>query len=131
MINQNIPGILAAARTIAVVGLSQKPYRTSFHIAKDLLRHGYTVVPVNPSLAQWEGLHAYPDLASIPIPVDIVNIFRITDAVPAIVDQAIGIGAKVIWMQSGIIHESAAATAEASGLQVVMDRCISVELAMK
>lgn len=130
MINQNIPDILAHSKTIAVVGLSDKPYRTSYRIALDLLRHGFTIIPVNPAITEWQGLTAYPDLPSIPQPIDIVNVFRNAEAVPGIVDQAIHVKATAIWLQVGVIHEEAARNAEAAGLAVVMDRCISVELAM-
>lgn len=119
--------ILREAKTIAVVGLSPKPQRPSNQVASYLLAAGYEVIPVNPGHTQILGLPAYPDLASIPVPVDIVDIFRSAKEVPAIVEAAIAIKAKVIWMQSGIVHDEAAAKARAEGLLVVMDRCLKVD----
>ncbi len=119
--------ILRDSRTIAVVGLSPKAARPSHQVAVYLLAAGYEVIPVNPGHDQILGLRSYPDLASVPGPVDIVDIFRNPKEVPAIVDSAIAIGAKVVWMQLGIVHEQAAAKARAAGLTVVMDRCLKVD----
>jgi len=119
--------ILREARTIAVIGLSPKAARPSHQVATYLLEAGYEVIPVNPGHDQILGLRAYPDLAAVPGPVDIVDIFRNPQEVPAIVDSAIAIGAKVVWMQLGIVHEQAAAKARAAGLTVVMDRCLKVD----
>lgn len=119
--------ILREAQTIAVVGLSPKPERPSHQVASYLLAAGYTVIPVNPGHDKILGLQVYPDLASIPGPVDIVDIFRNTKDVPPIVEAAIAIKAKVIWMQLGIAHEEAAAKARAEGIVVVMDRCIKID----
>lgn len=109
---------------IAAVGLSPKPERPSNMVARYLLDTGYTVIPVNPGQKEILGLPCYPNLASIPVPVDIVDIFRRPEHVPQIVDEAIAINAKVIWMQEGIVNEEAARKARDAGLTVIMDRCI-------
>ncbi len=114
-------------KTIAVVGISDNPERPSNFVAKFLEEHGYNVIPVNPNLSEWEGKKCYPDLLSIPVKVDIVDIFRRPDAVPPIVDEAIAIKAKVVWMQEGIVNEEAAAKARDAGIEVVMDRCMKIE----
>ena len=119
-----ISELLHTSRTIAVVGLSGKRYRPSYGVAEYLKRVGYRIIPVNPLETEVLGERAYPDLDSIPEPVDIVDIFRRSEFVPEIVEAAIRKGAKVIWMQEDVIHEAAAARAEAAGLEVVMDRCI-------
>lgn len=116
--------ILRRYRTIAVVGLSNDPRRDSHSVSQYMQAAGYRVIPVNPGETEVLGGKAYPDLGSIPEPVEIVDIFRRQECIPAIVDQAIAIGAKVIWMQQGIVNEAAAATARAAGLEVVMDSCI-------
>lgn len=116
--------ILASARVIAVVGLSDRPERPSHGVAAYLQAHGYRIVPVNPHVAEVLGEKACARLRDVPQPVDVVNVFRRSEAVPAIVEEAIAIGAKVIWMQEGIVHEAAADRARAAGLQVVMNRCI-------
>ena len=119
-----ISELLHSSRTIAVVGLSGKRYRPSYGVAEYLKRVGYRIIPVNPQEAEVLGERSYPDLDSIPEPVDIVDIFRRSEFVPEIVEAAIRIGAKVIWMQEDVYDEAAAARAEESGLAVVMDRCI-------
>ncbi len=119
-----ISEILHSCRTIAVVGLSGKRYRPSYGVAEYLKRSGYKIVPVNPMETEVLGERAYPDLDSVPGPVDMVDIFRRSEFVPEIVEAAIRKGAKVIWMQEGVIHEAAARRAEEAGLKVVMDRCI-------
>jgi predicted CoA-binding protein len=119
-----IAEILHTSRTIAVVGLSGKRYRPSYGVAEYLKRAGYRIVPVNPMESSVLGEQAYPDLDSVPEPIDLVDIFRRSEFVPEIVEAAIRKGAKAIWMQEGVIHEAAAARAEAAGLAVVMDRCI-------
>ena len=127
MLLDDLPAIkklLTTAKTIAVVGLSPKESRPSNMVARYLIEAGYTVIPVNPGQKEILGLDCYPDLASIPIPVDIVDIFRRSEDVPPIVAEAIAIGAKAIWMQEGVIHAEAARTAKAAGLTVVMDRCL-------
>jgi len=129
--NDDIPAILNAASRIAVVGLSEKPYRMSYIIAESLRAYGYTVLPVNPLLDHWNDLPCWPDLVSVPGPIDIVNVFRRSEHVAAVVDDAIAAGATVLWTQSGVADYSAAAKAETAGLQVVMDRCIAAELARR
>ena len=123
----NIPDLLAHARTIAVVGLSGKRYRASHGVAEYLQRAGYRIIPVNPRESEVLGEKAYPDLDSVPEPVDIVDIFRRPEFVPEIVEAAIRKGAKAVWMQEGVIHEDAARRAREAGLDVVMDRCILKE----
>ena len=119
--------ILEKSKVIAVVGLSPKPERDSHEVAKYLQDQGYRIVPVNPRADTILGEKSYPDLASIPEKVDVVDIFRRSDDVPPVVDQAIDIGAKAVWMQLGIVNEVAAAKAREAGLGVVMDRCMLVE----
>jgi predicted CoA-binding protein len=119
--------ILEKSKVIAVVGLSPKPERDSHEVAKYLQDQGYRIVPVNPRADTILGEKSYPDLASIPEEVDVVDIFRRSDDVPPVVDQAIAIGAKAVWMQLGIVNEGAAAKAREAGLGVVMDRCMLVE----
>lgn len=124
-----VRALLEGARTIAVVGLSDDPSRPSYGVAAAMQRHGYRVVPVNPSLSEALGEQAYPDLASIPFPVDIVDIFRRPEHVPAVVEEAIAIGAPAVWMQLGVSHPAAVRRAVEAGLSVVAERCIKVEYA--
>ena len=119
-----IDAILRAYRTIAVVGLSGRRYRPSYGVAEYMQRAGYRIIPVNPMESQVLGEKCYPDLDSVPEAVDIVDIFRRSEFVPEIVDAAIRRGAKVIWMQEGVVHEDAARRAAEAGLIVIMDRCI-------
>ena len=119
-----IPELLKTSRTIAVVGLSSKRFRPSHGVAEYMQRNGYRIIPVNPFEQTVLGEKCYPDLESIPEPVDIVDIFRRAEFVPEIVEAAITIGARAVWMQEGVVHEEAAARARAAGLEVVMDRCI-------
>jgi predicted CoA-binding protein len=119
-----IPELLKTSRTIAVVGLSSKRFRPSHGVAEYMQRNGYRIIPVNPFEQTVLGEKCYPDLQSIPEPVDIVDIFRRAEFVPEVVDAAITIGARAIWMQEGVVHEESAARARAAGLEVVMDRCI-------
>jgi predicted CoA-binding protein len=119
-----IAEILKTARTIAVVGLSPKRYRPSYGVAEYLQKAGYRIIPVNPLETELLGEPCYPDLEAIPEAIDIVDIFRRSEFVPEIVEAAIRKGAKVIWMQEGVVHEDAARRAEAAGLEVVMDRCM-------
>ena len=114
-------------KTIAVVGISDNPERPSNFVAKFLEEHGYQIIPVNPNLSEWDGKKCYPDLMSIPVKVDIVDIFRRPEAIPPIVDEAIAIKAKVVWMQEGIVNEEAAAKARSAGIEVVMDKCMKKE----
>ena len=124
---KSISEILHSARTIAVVGLSNKRFRPSYGVSEYLKRVGYRVIPVNPLEDEVLGEKSYPDLDSVPVPVDVVDIFRRSEFVPEIVEAAIRKGAKAIWMQEGVIHEQAARRAEAAGLTVVMDHCILKE----
>jgi predicted CoA-binding protein len=119
--------ILERYRRIAMVGLSSNPFRPSHFAAIYLISEGYDVVPVNPREKAILGRTCYPSLSAIPGGVEVVDIFREPAAVPAIVDEAIAIGAKVVWMQLGVIHEGAAEKARAAGLEVVMDRCMKIE----
>ncbi len=119
--------ILRKYRTIAVVGLSSDEARDSHGVSKYMQDAGYHIVPVNPEETEVLGEKAHPTVASIPAPPEIVNVFRRPEAVPNVVDDAIAAGAKVVWMQEGIVNEEAAAKARAAGLEVVMDRCIRSE----
>ena len=121
---KQISEILHDFRTIAVVGLSAKRYRPSYGVAEYMQRAGYRIIPVNPNVDEVLGEKSYPDIDSVPEPIDIVDIFRRSESVPEIVDAAIRKGAKVIWMQEGVVHEEAARRAKEAGLAVVMDRCI-------
>lgn len=119
--------ILMQNRTIAVVGLSANWYRPSHFAAKYMIEHGYTVIPVNPAYPEVLGQKCYPSLRDVPLTVDIVDCFRRAEDIPAIADEAIAIGAKVLWMQLGVTHPEAARKAESAGLEVVMDRCVKIE----
>ncbi len=121
---EDVQRILKRTKTIAVVGLSDKPDRDSYQIASYLQQQGYRIIPVNPRIKEVLGEKAYPSLRDVPEPVDVVDIFRRSEDVPPIVDDAIAIGAKVVWMQTGIVNEEAAARAEAAGLAVIMDACM-------
>ena len=123
--------ILEDYKTIAIVGLSDKPERDSYEVAEYLKEHGYTVIPVNPAKSEILGEKSYPDLSSIPRPVEIVDIFRKVEAIPGIVDEAIKIKAKVVWMQLGLAHNESAQNARAAGLSVVQSKCIKVEHAKR
>jgi uncharacterized protein len=125
--DREVRELLTGSRTIAVVGLSANPSRASFQVSRYMQRVGYTIIPVNPGIAQALGEQAFPDLKSIPGPIDIVNIFRRSEFVPDIVEEAITVHARAIWMQLGIMHEAAARRASDAGLQVVMDQCIMIE----
>ena len=127
--DQEIERLLKTVKTIAVVGLSDKPDRESHMVARYLQAHGYRIVPVNPAAQEILGERSYPDLASIPaeVGVDVVDIFRKPEFIPAIVDAAIARGARAVWMQLGLAHNAAAEKARAAGLAVVMNRCIKVE----
>ena len=119
-----IADLLRNAKTIAVVGLSANPLRPSHGVAAYMQAQGYRIIPVNPHETEVLGERCYPDLESIPEPVDLVDIFRRSEHVPEIVEAAIRKGAKAVWMQEGVVHERAARRAEDAGLAVVMDRCI-------
>ena len=123
-----ITNLLRTVRTVAVVGLSDDVDKPSYEVAAFLQKHGYRIFPVNPRITKVLGVNSFPELTAISEPVDVVDVFRRSDAVPLIVDQAIQIGARAVWMQKGIIHPEAAEKATRAGLQVVMDRCIMEEL---
>ncbi|HIJ89264.1 MAG: CoA-binding protein [Desulfobulbaceae bacterium] len=127
MLLNDLPAIktlLTTSKTIAVVGLSPKESRPSNMVARYLIEAGYTIIPVNPGQEKILGLDCYPNLAAIPAQVDIVDIFRRSEDVPAIVAEAIAVGARAVWMQEGVSHAEAARSAKAAGLMVVMDRCL-------
>ncbi|MBX6341095.1 MAG: CoA-binding protein, partial [Thermomicrobiaceae bacterium] len=119
--------IIRSARTVAVVGLSSNPLRASYFVAYYLQRHGYRIVPVNPTETEVLGERAYPSLSAIPFPVDVVDVFRRPEHVPEIASEAVAIGAKALWLQFGVISPEGARIAERGGLKVVMDRCMKVE----
>ena len=116
--------ILSSARTIAVVGLSANPMRPSHGVARYLQRAGYRIIPVNPNLDEVLGVRAYPTLRDVPEPVDVVDVFRRSEFVGPIVDEAIAIKAGAVWLQDGVVDEAAAERARAAGLDVVMDDCM-------
>jgi len=119
--------LLQSVCTIAVVGASSRPERPSNSVSRYLMAQGYQVFPVNPGETEVLGLPCYPDLKSLPVPVDVVDIFRRSEHVPAVVEEAIEIDAKAVWMQLGVMHAEAAARAQAAGLAVVMNRCLAIE----
>ena len=123
-------GILDRAQTIAVVGASSNPERPSHGIFQRLLRQGYTVIPINPGEKEVLGQRAYATLAEVPVPIDIVDVFRRAVDTPPIAEAAVSVGAKVLWLQSGISSDEAAQIAQAGGLTVIMDACIAVELSL-
>jgi len=124
--DQMLKDILKSTKTIAVVGLSSNPEKDSYQIASYLKEQGYRIIPVNPTTSEVLGEKAYPDLQSVPEKIDVVQVFRKSEDVPPIVDEAIKVGAKVVWMQEGIVNWEAADKARAAGLQVVMDTCMRV-----
>ena len=119
--------ILEQVKVIAVVGLSRRESRPGYYVPAYMHDAGYRIIPVNPYLEEAFGEKAYPDLLSVPEPIDMVVIFRRSEDVPPVVDEAIEIGAKVVWMQLGIVNKEAAAKARAAGLQVVMNSCVMVD----
>jgi len=123
----SIKEILETYRTIAVVGLSSHPWRASYGVSRFMQSVGYRIIPVNPNETEVLGEKVFPSLDDVPGPIEIVDIFRRSEYVPDIVEAAIRRNAKVIWMQEGVIHETAAARAREAGLDVVMDRCILKE----
>ena len=121
---EDIKALLKKVRTIAVVGLSPKADRPSFGVSQAMQRFGYRIVPVRPATDQVLGEKAYARLADIPFPVDLVDVFRESAAIPGIVDECLAINAPAIWVQEGLFHEEAAEKAREAGMCVVMDRCI-------
>ena len=128
--NEDIKALLEGARTIALVGASDRPDRPSYDVMRSMQAHGYRVIPVNPQITgeHVHGEYVFRELAQIGEPIDIVDIFRRSGEAGDAVDQAIAVGAKAVWMQIGVVNEAAAARAEAAGLQVVMDRCPKIEI---
>jgi uncharacterized protein len=122
-----IQRVVREARTIAVVGLSGNPLRASHFVGFYLQRHGYRVIPVNPREPEILGERSFASLREVPVPVDIVDVFRAPAALPGIAREAVEIGAKCLWCQFGVINEEGASIAERGGLVVVMDRCLKVE----
>ncbi len=122
-----IKTLLETARTVAVVGVSHKEDRDSHKVARYLKEHGYIMIPVNPKYKEVLGEPCYPDLKSVPVPIDIVDIFRNIEAIPAIVDEALDVGAKAVWMQLGLCHNESAEKARQLGMKVVMNKCIKIE----
>lgn len=125
----DINSILKTSKTIAIVGLSDKPDRPSYDVATYLLSHGYTIIPVNPMIKEWKGIKAYSSLLEIPkeIKVDIVDVFRKSEDVLPIAKEAFQIGAKTLWLQLGIINEDASQIAKKNNLNFIGDRCIKIE----
>lgn len=124
---EHIKGILENSTTVAVVGLSDNPERVSYMVSEAMQAKGYTIIPVNPNADSILGQKSYASLKDIPVPVDIVNVFRRSEHTPPVAEEAVAIGAKTFWLQLGIANEEAAAIAGAGGLEVIMDRCIKVE----
>jgi predicted CoA-binding protein len=124
---QTIQRILHTAKTVAVVGLSKNPLRASYFVGYYLRRHGYRVIPVNPGETEILGQKCFRTLTDIPVSIDVVNVFRAPDALPAIAREAVAIRAGALWCQFTVINEEGARIAETGGLSVVMDRCIKVE----
>ena len=119
--------LLRTVKTIAVVGLSPQAERPSYRVAQAMQRYGYRIVPVRPKIDEVLGEKAYPSLADIPFRVDLVDVFRAAEHVPAIVEQALALHLPAIWIQEGIVHDAAAQRAQAGGMTVVMDRCLLKE----
>ena len=122
-----IAELLNSAKTIAVVGLSDSPLRTSYGVSQYMQSQGYRIIPVNPSITESLGEKAYASLSEVPEKIDIVNVFRRSEFVPDVVEEAIRLGVPAIWMQEGVVHEEAAEKARQAGIFVVMDRCILKE----
>ena len=116
--------ILRDYRRVAVVGISDRPDRDSHRVAAYLQRVGYTIIPVNPNVTDVLGLRCWPSLEAAPGPIEVVDVFRRSELVDPVVESAIAVGAKAVWMQDGVVNEAAAARARAAGLLVVMDRCM-------
>ena len=122
-----IQHVVHSARTIAVVGLSGNELRASYFVGYYLKRHGYRVIPVNPREQEILGEVCYPSLREVPVPIDVVNVFRAPEALPEIAHDAVAVGAGVLWCQFGVVNEEGARIAEEGGVTVVMDRCLKVE----
>lgn len=124
---EQIKEILSGSDTIAVVGLSDNPERVSYMVSEAMQAKGYTIIPVNPNADTILGQKSYAKLSDIPVPVDIVNVFRRSEHTPPVAEEAVSIGAKTLWLQLGILNEEAGKLAASGGLNVIMDRCIKVE----
>jgi uncharacterized protein len=124
---ERISKLLKSAKTIAVVGLTNTPIRPSYSVSHYMQSQGYRIIPVNPNITEWEGEKAYASLLEVPEKIDIVDVFRRSEAVPEVVEQAIQIKAPAIWMQEGVVHREAAEKARRAGILVVMDKCILKE----
>jgi len=118
---------MLAARTIAVIGLSDRPDRPSHYVSAYMQQHGYTIYPVNPSIQEVLGEKSYASLADLPIKPDVVNVFRVPALIPGIVDEMLALGLTNLWVQQGIVNLDAATHAEQHGIRVVMDRCLMIE----
>lgn len=125
--DEQVKSVLEKSKTVAVVGMSDKEERDSHKVAKYLKEHGYKVIPVNPKCKEILGETCYPDLKGVPGHVDVVDIFRNIEAIPAIVDEAIAVGAGSVWMQLGLTHEEAAEKARCAGISVIMNKCMKIE----
>src|SRR5215510_4900291 len=125
--SDDIGRLLAAVKTIAVVGLSNDPMRPSYGVSSYMQQQGYRIITVNPTISEALGERSYPDLTSVPERIDLVNVFRRPEYVPAILDEAIRLRLSAIWLQEGVIHFEAASKARQAGMSVVMDRCILKE----
>ena len=124
---ESITELLKTAKTIAVVGLSDSPFRTSYGVSEYMQSQGYRIIPVNPLVRESLGVKAYASLSDVPERIDIVNVFRRSEHVPEVVEEAIRLRVPAIWMQEGVVHEAAAEKARQAGIFVVMDRCILKE----
>ena len=125
--SDRITDLLKTAKAIAVVGLTDSPLRPSYGVSHYMRSQGYRIIPVNPNITEWMGEKAYASLLDVPEKIDIVDVFRRSDAVPEVVEQAIQIKAPAIWLQEGVIHEAAAEKARQAGMFVVMNKCILKE----
>ena len=125
--SEQIAALLWGAKTIAVVGLSDNPMRVSYDVSEYMQSQGYRIVPVNPEIRESLGEKAYPTLSEVPEKIDIVNVFRRPEFVPEVVEEAIRLGVPAMWLQEGVVHQAAAEKARATGMIVVMDRCILKE----
>ena len=119
-----IRDLLSHAKIIAVVGFSPKPHRASHNVARQMQRFGYRIIPVRPGLAEGLGETAYPDLASIPGPIDIVDVFRASDKTTPVFEECLRLGLKTIWLQDGVVNEPEAEKARAAGMTVIQNRCV-------
>ena len=121
---EQIRALLKGVKNIAVVGFSPRPSRPSHNISRAMQRYGFRIIPVRPGISEGLGERAYPDLASVPARIDLVNVFRASGNVPPVVDECLKLGLKAIWMQDGVINEGAAERALQAGMTVIMDRCV-------